>query len=53
MTFDKEQQRKIILELLKVGTFSGNSLDELYEFKQTVLKAEITKQEEQEDGKKV
>lgn len=48
MTLDKEQQRKIILELLNVGNFSGTSLDELYEFKQSVLKAEI--KEEKKDN---
>jgi len=37
MVFDKEEQRKIILEILDNVTIPGKSLDVLFAFKQEVL----------------
>lgn len=43
MTLDNEKQKKIIMQLMQSATFTGASLDELYEFKQLVEAAEINK----------
>ena len=41
MTFDNEQQRQIILELVKQAQFPGTVIDQIYEFKKAVEVAKI------------
>lgn len=41
MTFDKEEQRKIILELLDSVNIPGKAIDVLFAFKQQVIAGEI------------
>lgn len=41
MTFDTENQRSIVLQLIAVSSIPGKALDELYEFKKAVESAEV------------
>ena len=41
MTFDNEQQRKLILDLINAATFLGKDVDVLYGLKQQVLAGKI------------
>jgi len=41
MQFDNKKQRGIVLQLIEAATFSGKSLDDMYEFKQAVRNAEM------------
>lgn len=43
MVFDKEEQRKIILELLDSVTIPGKAVDVLFAFKQEVIAGEVKK----------
>ena len=45
MVFDKEEQRKIILELLDSVTIPGKAIDVLFGFKQEVIAGEVKKDE--------
>jgi hypothetical protein len=49
MVFDKEEQRKIILELLDSVTIPGKAMDVLFAFKQQVIAGEVRKVELKED----
>lgn len=41
MILDNERQREIILQLIKTSQFTGDLVDEVYEFKKQVGLAEI------------
>ncbi len=41
MILDSEDQRKIILELIRSNSIPGEVIDEIYEFKQLVVIAKI------------
>jgi hypothetical protein len=42
MIFDTDQQKQLILEMLKAVQFPGTALDAIYQLKQDVLKADVT-----------
>lgn len=48
MVFDKEEQRKIILELLDSVNIPGKARHILYAFEQEVLAGEVKKEESKE-----
>lgn len=52
MIFDSEKQKQIVLQLINAATFTGKSIDEMYEFKQVVKDGDIGRIKECEDGKR-
>ena len=45
MLFDTEKQKSIVLQLIKGATFTGQSLNDMYEFQKQVKEVEIKKEE--------
>lgn len=41
MVIDKEEHRKMLLELLSQSTFPGTAIDKVYELKQAVIGAKF------------
>jgi len=47
MTFDNEEQKRIVLELLDSVTVPGKLLDQIYHFKQEVLIARVEEEKKE------
>lgn len=49
MTFDTEEQKKIMLEIFSVIQVPGNKLELMYNFKRAVLAAKIEEKGKEKD----
>ena len=52
MILDKETHRKLLLELIRVTSFPGDSLEIILELKQSIIKATVDKEKTDMDRKK-
>lgn len=42
MILDNENQRKVLLELIASSAFNGKAIDEIYQLKHAIAKAELS-----------